>query len=103
MREITEEQFHNAVAMLNDEAADGKIDARRDYEGRGMWSASTCIAIVGSSFGDAVRFMIAIVAQIAPDVFNHTMIIAEMADDMLTDSMGKTKTIYYFPGWQVVD
>ena len=109
MKEITSEQFHNAVDALNDIPQDieyrvGEVDARRDYIGRGMgWRSEGCVAIVGQNFGDAVEFMLAIAEQMSPDdVDDQKVIISEMAHDMVTDGMGKS-VIYYFPGWTVVD
>ena len=105
MKEITSEQFHNAVAELSNFGTE-RVDARPDYIGRGMgWPrAETCVGIVGEHTGRAGAFIIAIAEQLSPgDIDDQKSIFVEMLTDMVTDGMGKNHKIYYFPGWKIVD
>lgn len=103
MKEITSEQFHNAVDELSNFGTE-RVDARPDYIGRGMMFGATCVGIVGKHTGKAGAFIVAIAEQMSPgDIDDQKSIFVEMLTDMVTDSMGKSDKIFYFPGWTIVD
>ena len=73
-----------------------EMSIREDYSGRGMYG-SHCFGLVFS--GTAGQFFSAFLQTLDEDELELKQELADLFDQMETDSMGRWATIYYFPGW----
>ena len=83
--------------LIRQTAEDCNMQIREDYSGRGMFGR-TCFGLVYS--GTAGQLCACFLRAMDDDGTGTAQELADLLDDMRTDSMGYD-TIYYFPGWEL--
>jgi len=95
------------IAQALDEIGeDPETTIRDDYSGRGMYGA-TCAALVLDTsvmtFTAQLAAVISLEIDDADEREDAMNALINMADNATTDSMGRSSTILYFPGWEFAD
>ena len=73
-----------------------EMSIRPDYSGRGMYGSHCFGLVFGGTCG---QFFSAFLQNLDEDELEIKQELADLFDEMQTDSMGRWDTIYYFPGW----
>jgi len=86
-------ELNDLISYVAD-AYDMRIEP--DYSGRGMYGGK-CFGLVFE--GTVGQFFSAFLQSLSDEDISLKHELADLFDQMQTDSMGRWATIYYFPGW----
>lgn len=104
--DITRKQFDQAVREFTANYASWEEDGdgvRENYSGRGMYGR-TCIGVVGDSLATAFQFMYSLAEVIHEDeLYDQKEFVMEMVEALVSDGMGRSSLIYYFPGYTIAE